>query len=173
MLMVGSPKRSLLFDRWPRLASRHPWKVLGGTLIAITAFAILFAVGGGTYGGASFSLPGTESQRLVDLLEERFPSTAGDSATVVVRAPAGINDPEVASRIETLLSDLGDLPDVVSVTSPNETPSAVSEDGTIARSVSSTPNSQAISTGPVLTRCSTWSMSDHRGTSLLRREEKL
>jgi len=125
-------KRSFLFDRWPRFASRHPWYVLAGVLVILAGIVGLYAVAGGRYVN-SFSIPGTESQRLVDLLEERFPQTAGDPATVVVRAPAGFDDSEVRSRVESLLADLRELPDVVGVSSPYEQPGAISSDGSIAR----------------------------------------
>ena len=38
-----------------------------------------------------FSIPGTESQRAVDLLQDRFPQADADSATarIVFQAPAG------------------------------------------------------------------------------------
>src|SRR3972149_6506906 len=77
---------SFLFERWPRFASRHPGPVLAGALAVVVAFGALFALFGGRY-GESFNLPGTQSQRLIDLLEERFPETAGGSATVALRAP--------------------------------------------------------------------------------------
>jgi RND superfamily putative drug exporter len=125
-------QRSLLFDRWPRFAADHPWQVVAGALIALLAFGVLFAIAGGRYAD-SFTLPGTESQRLRDLLEERFPARAGGTATVVVRAPDGLNDPNVQSRVEALVADLGDLPDVVSASSPYEAVGAISADGSIAR----------------------------------------
>ena len=75
-------KRSLLFDRWPRFASRHPWYVLAGGLIVVSGFIALYVITGGSY-TTSFEVPGTESQRAVDLLEERFSQTAGDPATAL------------------------------------------------------------------------------------------
>lgn len=124
-------RRSFLFDRWPRFAARHPWYVLAGALVIVLGIVALHAVTGGQY-KESFNLPGTESQRLIDLLEERFPETAGDPAFVVVRAPAGLNDPQVRSRMESLQTDLSQLPDVIGVDSPYEQPGAISSDGSIA-----------------------------------------
>ena len=123
---------SFLFERWPRFASRHPWRVLTGALALVVAVGALFVVVGGEYRD-NFSLPGTESQRLVDLLEERFPRTAGGSATVVVSAAAGLDDPQVRSRVESLFADLERLPDVVSVSSPYKQSQAISDDRSIAR----------------------------------------
>ena len=112
-------KRPFLFDRWPRFASRHPWYVIAGALLTVVGIVTLYVIAGGQY-VESLNVPGTESQRLIDLLEERFPQTAGDPAFVVVRTPAGFDDPQVRSRVESLLGDLGKLPDVVDVASPYE-----------------------------------------------------
>ncbi len=128
----SSQRQSLLFERWPRTAARRPWPVLIGTLIVMVALGMLFARFGGRYTD-NFTLPGTESQRLMDLLDERFPAAAGDTATIVVRAPAGVDDPEVRMEIESLVAAVNALPDVLGATSPYERPGAISADGTIAR----------------------------------------
>jgi len=125
-------RRSFLFDVWPRFAARHPWYVLGATVLAVAGLVVSFGAFRGSYSDA-FSIKGTEAQRAVDLLKARFPQQAGDSATVVVRAPAGVNDPAVQSRVNSLVADLKALPEVVDVTSPYGQQATISQDGTIAR----------------------------------------
>jgi RND superfamily putative drug exporter len=125
------PKRSFLFDRWPRFASRHPWYVIAGALVTVAGIAALYAMAGGRY-VEGLNIPGAESQRLIDLLEERFPQTAGDPAFVVVHAPVGFDDPQVRSRVESLQTNLSELPDVVGASSPYGQPGAISPDGSIA-----------------------------------------
>ncbi len=127
-----APRSSLLFDRWPRFASRHPWRVIAGAIAFVLVCVVLFATARGEYGGG-FSLPGTESQELTDLLRDRFPTAAGDSADIVVRAPAGIETANVRAEVEALLAEVAELPQVVGVVSPYESPGRISEDGTIAR----------------------------------------
>ena len=129
---MNSRRSSFLFDRWPRFAARHPWRVIGALGVAIALLALVAIAFPGRYTD-NFSIPGTESQRLVDLLEERFPRAAGDSATVVVRAPAGLNDAAATADLERLLTHLQELPEVVSVSSPFDTPGSTSADGSIAR----------------------------------------
>ena len=123
----------MIFERWPRFAASHPKAVLAATFVVLLVFAVLFLFGRGTFGYEGFRLPGTESQELFDMLDERFPATSGDQATVVVRATAGISDPEAISRMGALVDDLEGLTDVVGAASPYEAPAAISADGTIAR----------------------------------------
>ncbi|MFE9680759.1 MMPL family transporter [Streptomyces sp. NPDC006285] len=86
----------------------------------------------------TFSMPGTESQKAFDLLEEKFPAAGADgaSARVVVRAPEGerITDPEHKTAVAGLVADLGENPKVSRVTDPL-TSGAVSKDGTTAYAV--------------------------------------
>ena len=131
---AGEPeKRSFLFDRWPRFACRHPWLVISGALIAVVACGAIWTTARGEFGTGGFTLPGAESQKLFDLLDERFPSVAGDTAEIVIRAPAGLQTPAVRAEVEALIAEARALPQVVEVTSPYEEPGRISPDGTIAR----------------------------------------
>ena len=114
------------------MAARHPWRVLLATLFVMVVLGALFARFGGQYTD-NFTLPGTESQRLIDLLDERFPSTAGDTATIVVRAAEGVDEPDVRVQIDALVADVNALPDVLGAVSPYDQAGAISADGTIAR----------------------------------------
>ncbi|GGV65180.1 membrane protein [Streptomyces longisporoflavus] len=86
----------------------------------------------------TFSMPGTESQKAFDLLEEKFPAAGaeGASARVVVRAPDGekITTPGHKAAVADLVADLGKDPKVTRVTDPF-TSDAVSKDGTTAYAV--------------------------------------
>ena len=126
-------KVSFLFDWWPRFACRHPWVVIAGAVTFVVVCGVLWGTMRGEFGTGSFTLPGTESQRLSDLLDERFPSVAGDTAEIVFRAPAGIENPDVREQIEALLEEAAELAQVLEVTSPYEEEGRISPDGTIAR----------------------------------------
>ena len=66
-------------------SARHPWRV-------ITAVIVSLLMLGGLAGavGAGFTdevrLGDTDSQRAADLLSDRFPAAAGDTATIVVHS---------------------------------------------------------------------------------------
>ncbi|WP_255326124.1 MMPL family transporter [Williamsia sp. D3] len=83
------------------------------------------------------SMPGIESQKAFDLLDERFPdnNSQGAEARLVFQAPDGQQMTGVDNRssVEQALGVLGGGGQVASVTDPFET-DAVSEDGTIAYS---------------------------------------
>ncbi|MCX4907700.1 MMPL family transporter [Streptomyces sp. NBC_00878] len=83
------------------------------------------------------SMPGTESQKAFDLLDERFPesNSQGAEARLVFRAPDGqrVTAGEKKAAVEDTLGSLDGGDQVESTTDPYET-GAVSEDGTIAYS---------------------------------------
>ncbi|MEU6372620.1 MMPL family transporter [Streptomyces sp. NPDC046909] len=108
--------------------------------VALMWLAVLAAVGLGALQapGATdeeFSMPGIESQKAYDLMQERFPGAAADGATarVVFVAPDGRKvtaDAEKAA-IEDAVDALGDGSQVAGVADPFEA-KAVSKDGSTA-----------------------------------------
>ncbi|TDE14093.1 MMPL family transporter [Jiangella asiatica] len=110
-------------------------RVVGAIWLALV---ILFGVGASTLSGPtsdSFSIPGTESQEALDLLDERFPggNTDGAQARVVFAAPEGetLTDPQNQAAVEDVLAELATAPQVADVPDPFEV-GAVSEDARIA-----------------------------------------
>ncbi|MEU6994609.1 MMPL family transporter [Streptomyces sp. NPDC046465] len=83
----------------------------------------------------SFSMPGTESQKAFDRLEEHFPDASADgaSARVVIRAPKGekLTEGKPKSEVDRLVDAIGKGPQVSSVDDPYAAKS-VSKDGTTA-----------------------------------------
>lgn len=116
------PVVAQLLYRLGRFSGRRPWIVVGAWLIAIAV-----AVGGYlTLGGAlasSFSIPGTETERVSDQLREELPDLTGASATVVFRTGgAAFTEPQRAA-IQALLDDVGDIDGVVATVDPFATES--------------------------------------------------
>ena len=97
-------------------------------LISAVALGIAF---GGKY-ATDFSVPEIESQKAYDLLREKFPEQAGDSAQIVVKAPGGV----LANRakIEQIYAAFDEVEHVAGVVSPFDDPSgrSISPDGTVA-----------------------------------------
>lgn len=73
----------------------------------------------------TFSMPGTESQKAFDLLQEKFPDarTDGAAARVVIRAPGTekITSPTRKAQVEQLVADLTKAPQVAAVADPFKT----------------------------------------------------
>ncbi|MFI6441182.1 MMPL family transporter [Streptomyces sp. NPDC050759] len=105
---------------------------LGALLLAVAAAAL--APAGEE---EDLSMPGTESQKAFDLLDERFPQSnaQGAEARLVFRAPDGqrVTAGENKAAVEDALGSLDGGGQVASTTDPYTT-GAVSEDGTIAYS---------------------------------------
>ncbi len=82
----------------------------------------------------SFRLGGTDSQAATDLLASRFPTQAGGSADVVIKAPAGVADATVRQSMQALFAELAKVDHVVAVASPYDAAGAaqISADGAIA-----------------------------------------
>jgi RND superfamily putative drug exporter len=105
--------------------------VLSVWVVAL-AFLAAFALAFGGRFVDSFEIPGAESEDAVNLLEDRFPEQAGDSAILAFEADEGVRDPEVRDRVKEAVSRARDLPEVTEVASPFVVPGAISEDGKIA-----------------------------------------
>ena len=118
--------------RWARFAARHPWRVIAGWVVVVAVIAALSTAFGGSYTSV-FSIPGSETQTAVEVLEEQFPAASGDSATIVFHARDGaISDPAVQQQIDSVLAKAAQLPEVVAVVSPSDNPAQISPDGDIA-----------------------------------------
>ncbi|HZB51914.1 MAG TPA: MMPL family transporter [Mycobacteriales bacterium] len=117
-----------------RFARLGGWAYRRRRLAVALWIAVLAAVTAGAQAAGSawqndFSLPGTESQRALDLLAERAPEAAGASAQVVFQAPAGLAGRR--AEVGAVLARVRELPRVTGVRGPYDDPAAVSADGTI------------------------------------------
>ena len=109
-------------SRW--CIAHRRWVIVGWVLIAIGSTVVAGVVG--RQYATNFSLPGTESQHVSDLLQSEFKSQSGDVDTIVFHTSNGtVDDPQVRGAIEPLLAKVRDMPHVVSVVSPYTSAGAV------------------------------------------------
>jgi putative drug exporter of the RND superfamily len=115
--------------RWGAFAVRNRWKVLGGWIAFLIVFGgIAFSLKGEF--NDHFSIPGADSQKAFDLLEERFPSQSGETATIVFQSDGGIASQE--AQIKALLDSVAAMPHVGAVNdSPLTNPANINADGTV------------------------------------------
>jgi len=117
--------------RMTRLAGwsqRHHWVAIALWLVALVAITVGSTAAGNDFRN-DFSLPGTESQELIDAYKEHAPEQQGDPVTVVVQAPDGVAGK--AAEIDALVEDLSGLDHVAAVQPPDPQGGTVSEDGTL------------------------------------------
>ena len=105
--------------------------VVAWIVLAVGVLAVSQAVG--KRNANNFSLPNTDSQRAVDLLQSRFPAQAGDADQIVFRTRGGkLTDASARAVIAPLLVRIARLPHVAGVVSPYDAgANAVSKAGTI------------------------------------------
>ncbi|MFF0159857.1 MMPL family transporter [Streptomyces sp. NPDC005263] len=112
-------------------------RLVGGLWLGVLVLAVAAAAMAPAGEEEELSMPGTESQRAFDLLDERFPqsNSQGAEARLVFQAPDGqrVTASRNKAAVEDALGSLGGGDQVASTTDPYET-GAVSEDGTIAYS---------------------------------------
>lgn len=82
---------------------------------------------------SDFTMPGTESQRALDLLAEQFPAASGATGTIAVKAPRDgqLATPEGQATIRGLVQEAAMLPGAVGAVDPFQV-GAVSPDGRYA-----------------------------------------
>src|SRR3954447_26573323 len=105
--------------------------VIGLWVAAFVLMGALWGTAAGEYVN-NFRLPGTESQRAYDLLKERFPQQAGDTATAVFAVKQGpVLDAGNRPQIERVRAQIQSSPEVLAVADPYAKGAAVSRDGRI------------------------------------------
>jgi len=123
---------SKLLYRLGHVAVRRRRRVLAVWLGLLVGVGVLAgSIGGET--SDEFNVPGTESQRAMDLLQARFPSQSGSAARVVFATKDGSALTDAGSRqlIDDTLARMADAPGVVKVVSPFEA-KTVSPDASVA-----------------------------------------
>ncbi len=95
-----------LLSRIGRSTYRHRWVTLLvwlGILVVVAALSVALSKPEST----QFTVPGTQSQQAMDLLQQRFPLASGATAQMVFAAPRGttLEAPQTKSAVEASLAD--------------------------------------------------------------------
>jgi len=115
----------LRLTRW--CISHRRQVIVAWILIAVVSTVVAGAVG--RHYATNFTLPGTESQRVANLLNKEFPAQKGDVDTIVFHTSKGtVDNPAVRRVIAPLLAKVSRMPHVQSVVSPYDPAGAVEVD---------------------------------------------
>ena len=121
-----------LLYRLGRASFRRRRLVIVLWLVLLAALGgIALAVKGPT--SSDFTMPGTESQRAIDALQQEFPEASGATGTIVVAAPAGrtLAEPPLTAAVRGLVEETSALPGVLAAVDPFQA-RALSQDGRYA-----------------------------------------
>src|SRR5580693_2138262 len=123
---------SRYLSRLGRFSFRHRRAVLAAWLLVLGLAAALAAASGGKTSD-TFTVPGTQSQQALDLLQQRVPAFAGASTQVIVVAREGAKVTGTATRdgVEAALARFKDVPQVAVASDPFQS-RAVSPNGRAA-----------------------------------------
>ncbi len=107
--------------------------------LVATLWVVAIAIAGALASGAgsgyvnNFTLPGTESQRALDLLRDRFPQQAGDTSQIVFHVQRGsLNDAAAKAKVDAVVRSVSGLPAVAGAVGPYANPGTISKDGRTA-----------------------------------------
>jgi putative drug exporter of the RND superfamily len=105
----------LKLTRW---CIAHRGRVFVAWLVVAILTTVVASAAGRNY-ATNFSLPGTQSQKALDLLKKEFPAQSGDVDTIVFHTANGtVDDPQVKAAMTKLLDQVSSDPHVVAVRSP-------------------------------------------------------
>ncbi len=120
-----------MLTRLVRSCATHPWRTIGIWIaLVLVIFASASAFGGKLVNNST--IPGSDSQEAVDLLTERFPERAGDSARIVFSYDKGLDTAEGHEAVAAAQAAVAEIPGVIAVGDPYAGQGgALSESGTI------------------------------------------
>ncbi len=119
--------------RFATWTTGHRKTVIAAWIAVLVGVGIIAGSAGSQF-SENFKLPSSDSAEAFELLEDRFPSQSGSTATIVFRADGGVEAPSVRQRMEGLFADAERLPHVTEVASPysDGSAAAISRNGEIA-----------------------------------------
>ena len=104
--------------RLGRVCVRHRWPVVGIWVAFVVALAAT-ALAAGEQTSDDLTLPGSDSQRATDLLDDRFPAKANGSVPVALKVTAGkLTAGSNADAVRATAKRLKSLPAVRDAVSP-------------------------------------------------------
>ena len=114
-------------------AARHPWRTIATWVVVLGAVFALAGSGGGGFID-DFSAKGSQSERALRLLEDKFPEATQATALVVFAVDDGETLQSQQQDVDAVLGDVAGADHVVAVADPFAS-GTISEDGRIGYAV--------------------------------------
>ncbi|WP_328847286.1 MMPL family transporter [Streptomyces sp. NBC_00258] len=111
-------------------SARRPWVTIAAWVAALALVLPLAGLVGGSFVD-DLVAPGSQSEKAMELLEERFPEASGGSAVAVFAVPEGERIDRHRPAVEAAVDRIADVAHVATVTDPFTT-GTISPDGRIA-----------------------------------------
>lgn len=109
---------SMYLYRLARWCFRNRWATASGWLVVLVAAGVIAGVSGGKTSD-NVTIPGTEAQHAVSVLQAKLPAAAGASTTVVFATPnASISAAKYQMAIKTSVQKLSKVDQVATATDP-------------------------------------------------------
>jgi len=103
-----------------RISYKHRFKVIVVWVVLLSAVVLLAHRAGNGF-TTQFTLPGTDSQAALNLLNNRFPNEAGSTGDIVFKASGGVYSTLNSADMQALFTKVSSLNQVVDVQSPYNT----------------------------------------------------
>ncbi|MFF5007129.1 MMPL family transporter [Streptomyces phaeochromogenes] len=110
-------------------SARRPWVTIGAWVAALALVLPLAGLVGGSFVD-DLVAPGSQSEKAMELLEDRFPEASGGSAVAVFAVPEGERIDRHRPAVEAAVDRIADVKHVATVTDPF-TGGTISPDGRI------------------------------------------
>ncbi|TCN39541.1 RND superfamily putative drug exporter [Kribbella orskensis] len=123
--------RGGLLHRVSAWAMRHAGLAVFLWLLVLVGVTVGSTLAGNAYRDEN-SLPGTDSQRVIDVFREHQPGGETDSVQIVLHDEDGLTQPVTKSQIAGMLAEVGKLPRVAAVADPFTAKGSLSTDGSTA-----------------------------------------
>ena len=126
-----SPAPTGSLARLARAAASHPWRTIAAWLVIIVTVIACSNMFGGELSNTA-TIPGSEAQKATDLLQERFPARAGDTAQIVFQSDKGLAGSQAKADVRAAAEAASHVPGVTAVGDPYAGKGgAISKDGHI------------------------------------------
>jgi putative drug exporter of the RND superfamily len=127
----GTPRQSGGLARLARACALHPWRTIALWVTVIATLGVSAQMFGGKLVN-EFTIPGSDTQHALDLLQSRFPERAGEAAQIAFTSDKPLTSAGNKADVAAAQAAAKKIPGVIDVGDPYaQRAGAISKDGSI------------------------------------------